>query len=123
MTAWGRASRFDDKLIKVEPPGPWPEPPAATRALQPHLTHRLNLNCKCGGFLTGLVSAEEAEAVEREFRARHQGEQCGATDEATAIAAFARRTASECTAAMHPEFAPLSESLSRSGSSLSRFIK
>jgi hypothetical protein len=24
---------------------------------------------------------------------------------------------------MHPEFAPLSESLSRSGSSLSRFIK
>jgi hypothetical protein len=24
-------SRFDDKLIRVEPPGPWPDPPAAEK--------------------------------------------------------------------------------------------
>jgi hypothetical protein len=60
------------------------------------LTRQLDLNCKCGGFLVGGVAAEEAATVEKEFRARHQGAGCGATDAATAITAFAQRTAREC---------------------------
>jgi len=102
MTPTGKVSRFD-KLVKVDRPRPWPAPAAQARPLKLNVTQRLNLNCKCGGFLTGIVSAEDAAAIEKFFRSIHILDECGAADEAEAITAFAMRTVRECTAALHPE--------------------